>query len=183
MEQQQRAGFVGRIVGHGDGRAIGDVAQVSALAGVDAQGLEVNRTGGNQIGAVVLVEVEQIGQMLEVVRIQIARFQCLVGQDVVGELFDLKLNALLGEEGLDGLENLGMGSGRRADDELDGLGGFSGLALFGLSCISGGRGFDRSLGGRLGRLLRRRAGRQRRNQHKGQQRGKDFLGKLHGFSS
>ncbi len=49
--------------------------------------------------------------MLEIIRIQIARFQCLVGQDVVGELFDLKLNAPARRGGLDGLENLGMGAG------------------------------------------------------------------------
>ena len=46
--------------------------------------------GGSQLGAVVLVEVQQIGQVLEVVGIDVTGVQCLVGQNVIGE-FDMKM--------------------------------------------------------------------------------------------
>ena len=73
----------------------------------------------DQIGIVLFVEVVQIRDVLEVVRIQIALDQRGVRGDVVGELNDLERPARLREHVLGRVQDLRVRCGRCAD--RDGL--------------------------------------------------------------
>ena len=111
LKQQQCPGFVGGVVGHGDDIAVGQVAQSGLGARIDAEGLIVDTGHGNQIGALFLIEIVQIGDMLEVVGVDLTAVYHQVGLDIVLKLGDLQLPALLGEN-LRGLgQNLRMGGG------------------------------------------------------------------------
>ena len=118
-QQLQSAGLVGGIVGHGDGSAVSDVLQVVALARIDAERLVVDGADADQMGAVLLVEALEVGAMLEVVGVNLALLGGGVGQDVVGELGDGELVALLLENLLDrAVQNLSVGRGGSADIDL-----------------------------------------------------------------
>ena len=70
--------------------------------------------GADQAGAVLHVEVIQVGDVLEVVGVQGTVLHSLVGEDIVVELPDLQGDPLLGQEVLHHLQNLGVGGrGRR----------------------------------------------------------------------
>ena len=79
----------------------------------------MNAAGIDQMGAVFFIEAVHVGDVLEVVGIQLALFQRGVGDDVVFELDDLQSVAFLGQDLLGDLQDLGVGSGGCAD--LDGL--------------------------------------------------------------
>ena len=68
--------------------------------------------------AVVGVEVLQIRDVLEVVRVQIASFELEVRLNVIVKDDDFKVDAFFGENRLGRFENLGMRCGGCADDEL-----------------------------------------------------------------
>ncbi len=67
LEQQKRASFVGAVVGDGYSSAIGQVRKARCFAGIDAKGLIVDGGHGNQMRAVLSVEVRKVGLVLEVV--------------------------------------------------------------------------------------------------------------------
>ena len=69
----------------------------------------MHRSQRFQVCAVFLIEIVQIGLVLKEVGVQLSTLQRLVGQDVVGELLDLQLNALLFQNGRRLLENLPVG--------------------------------------------------------------------------
>ncbi len=89
-QQQQSAGLVGGIVGHGDGCAVRDVGKVIALARIDAERLIVDGADADEVGAVLLVEAVKVGGVLEVVGIDLAALGDKVGLDIVAELNDLR---------------------------------------------------------------------------------------------
>ena len=72
LEQGQRAGLVGGVIRHGNGSAVRNILQVRGFAGIDAHRLIVHSARAYQLGAVFLVEILQIREMLEIVGIQIA---------------------------------------------------------------------------------------------------------------
>ena len=74
--------------------------------------------GGDEVGAVLGVEVEQVWLVLEVVRVDLAVGKGEVGQDVVVENGDLELIAQGLELTADGLEDLGVRGAGGADNEL-----------------------------------------------------------------
>ena len=59
-----------------------DRAQVALLAAVDAHGLNVDTGNGDQVGALLLIEVVQVGLMLEVVGVALAILNDGVGDQV-----------------------------------------------------------------------------------------------------
>ena len=115
--------FVGAVVRHGDDVALGQLVEAGLAAAVDAHGLVVDGGGGDELGAVLGVEVQQVGLVLEVVRVELAVGEGEVRHDVVVEDLDLKLIAQGLKLTLDGLKDLGVGRAGRADDELFELGG------------------------------------------------------------
>ena len=68
----------------------------------------------DQMGAAVLVEIVHVGDVLEVVGIQLAVLHVVVGQHVVVVIHDLQGDALLGQDLLGLLQDLGVGRGGRA---------------------------------------------------------------------
>ena len=56
-----------------------DRAQVTLLAAVDAHGLNVDAGNRDQVGALLLIEVVQVGLMLEVVGVALAIFNEVLG--------------------------------------------------------------------------------------------------------
>lgn len=151
-QQLQSAGLIGGVVGHGDGRAVRNVCQIIALARIDAERLIVDRADADQMGAVLLVEAVEVGGVLEVVGIDLAALGDKVGLHIVAELNDLQVDALLGQNLLGHIQDLGMGRGGGGDlqgraGQLAGLsGGLGGrFRSAGSSAFSGG-----GLGGRGG---------------------------------
>ena len=156
-QQLQGAGLVGGIVGHGDGSAVSDVLQVVALARVDAERLVVDGADADQMGAVLLVEALEVGGVLEVVGVDLATLGDQVGLDVVAELDNFQGDALLGQDVLGSVQDLGMGRGGSGNLQggagqvggllRGGLAGGSSLALGGGGALSSGRGSGRTAGG------------------------------------
>ena len=68
--------------------------------------------------AVLRVEILEVGDVLEVVCVQIARFELKVRLNVIVKDDDFKVDAFFGENRLGRFENLGMRGGGCADDEL-----------------------------------------------------------------
>ena len=104
----------------------------------------MDETGGDEISAVGGVEAVHIGGVLEVVGVQGAVLQGGVGQYIVVIDHDLQVNALLGQGGLDDLQQLAVRCGAGADDQLDRLGGGDLLRRGG---SLSGRGFGSGRGG------------------------------------
>ena len=132
-QQLQGAGLVGGVVGHGDGRTVRDSGKVIALARIDAERLIVDSADADEMGAVLLVEAVEVGGVLEVVGIDLAALGDKVGLHIVAELNDLQVDALLGQNLLGHIQDLGMGRGGGGD--LQGRAG----QLAGLSSGLGGR--------------------------------------------
>ena len=86
-------------------------AQVALLAAVDAHGLNVDTGNGDQVGALLLIEVVQVGLMLEVVGVALAILNDGVGDHIVIVLLDVQRNALVGQDLLADLQDLAVGSG------------------------------------------------------------------------
>ena len=83
----------------------------------------MNQAGGHEVGAVLLVVILEIGDVLEVVGIDGAGGRVLVGLDVIGVLLHLELDALLGEEGRGEIrQDLGMRRGAGGDGQHGGIG-------------------------------------------------------------
>ena len=106
----------------------------------------MDSAGGGQFGAVFGVKVVQIGLVLEEVSVQVAVGQGFVGHDVVGELFDLQLDALLGQLVADGFQDLGVGGGGGADHQFGGAFGGS----FGSGGAAAGEGEGQDSGAEAG---------------------------------
>ncbi|GFN02625.1 hypothetical protein Smic_11810 [Streptomyces microflavus] len=121
-EQLEGAAAVGGVVGDGYGLAGLDVLEVLDLLGVETQGLQVHVHDRDDGGVVLLVEVVQVGLVLEEVGVDLAGLGGGVRQDVVRELLDLQLEALLLRQVLlDEVQDVGVRRRGRGDDE--GLGG------------------------------------------------------------
>ena len=65
----------------------------------------------HQMGAVALIEVIQVGDVLEVVGIQLTAFHRGIGNDVIVELRDLQGDALLGQQIPDHFQDLSVRAG------------------------------------------------------------------------
>ena len=115
LEQEQGAGLVGGVVGHGDLSAVSQLVDAGGLAGIQAEGLVVNLSGADQVGAVADVELVHVGDVLEVVGVQLTALHRQVGLDVVVELHDLQGDALLSQDALGYLQDLSVGGGSGAD--------------------------------------------------------------------
>ena len=70
--------------------------------------------GAHQVGAVAGVEVVHVGDVLEVVGVQLAVLHVVVGQHVVIVIHNLQGDAVLGQDLLGLLQDLGVGRGGRA---------------------------------------------------------------------
>ena len=127
------------------------------------------------MGAVLLVEAVEVGGVLEVVGVNLAALGDEVGLDVVAELNNLEVDALLGQNLLGHVQDLGMGRGGGSDlqgrtGQFAGLGG--GLGSLGGSCgaLGGGSlrgcgdGISRSGGAASGQRQGQRSGERCRNQ-------------------
>ena len=77
------------------------------------------------MGAAGLVELLQIGQVLEVVGVLVAVLHGGVGHHVVAVLVDHQLDALLRQDGHALVQNLGVGGGRGGHRQGDGLSGIA----------------------------------------------------------
>ena len=73
---------------------------------VDAHGLNVDAGNGDQVGALLLIEVVQVGLMLEVVGIALAILNDGVGDHIVIVLLDVQRDALVGQDLLADLQHL-----------------------------------------------------------------------------
>ena len=174
-QQLQSAGLVGGVVGHGDGRAVRNACQIIALARIDAERLIVDRADADQMGAVLLVEAVEVGGVLEVVGVNLTALGDEVGLDVVAELNNLEVDALLGQDLLGHVQDLGVGRGGGGDlqgrtGQLTGLGGGLGSrgrssrALGGSGLGGGSDGIGRSGGAAGGQRQGQRSGERCRNQ-------------------
>ena len=118
----------------------------------------------HQVGAVLSVEVVQIGDVLEVVGVLGALFHSGVGDHIVAVDMDFQVDALLGQNGHALLQNFGVGRGGGGHVQNGGLRG-----------LSRSFGFSRGLGLGGGLLLGAAAGGQRQAQHQGQCQSQQFL--------
>src|SRR5690606_31845006 len=86
--------------------------------GVDAERLYMHVGDADQISATALVELIEIGFVLEEVGIQTAFGNLQVGLHVVGKDLDIELHAFTGQRGFDELEDLGVGNGSGGDAQF-----------------------------------------------------------------
>ena len=121
----------------------------------------------HQVGAILSVEVVQIGDVLEVVGVNAAVLHRGVGLDVVGKLHDLQVDSLLRQQFLHHGQDLGVGSGRGAH--------LQGGALQGAGLGGGGRGVSVCGGGVGGTGGAAAAGQQAEGQGAGQEQGCELL--------
>src|SRR5690606_21135191 len=94
VQQQQGAAAIGGVVGDGDGGPVGDIVQRGQLAGIDAERLDVHASDTGQVGTTALVELVEIGLVLEEVGIQTAFGDLQVGLYIVGEDLDIQIDTL-----------------------------------------------------------------------------------------
>ena len=97
LEHAQRARLVDDVVHDRDAVAVLDLIQRGVLLGVDAQRRDQRVADGDQLDAVLLAPVVHEVVVLEGVQVDVTVGQRLVGDDVVGELDQLDVDALLGE--------------------------------------------------------------------------------------
>ena len=71
----------------------------------------------DQVGAVLLIEIVHVGDVLEVVGIQFALFHGVVGDHIVVEFLDDQGVALFGHQFLGDLQNFTVGRGGGADGD------------------------------------------------------------------
>lgn len=93
----------------------GDCVKAGLSAAVQAHGLDVDGCHGDDVGALLSVEVVEVGGVLEVVCQNSAVFNDVVGNDVVAVGLDIKGDVLLGEDLLCDLEDLRVRSYGRCD--------------------------------------------------------------------
>ena len=103
----------------------------------------------HQMGAAGLVELLQIGQVLEVVGVLVAVLHGGVGHHVVAVLVDHQLDALLRQDGHALVQNLGVGGGGGGHRQGDGLSGIA-ARLGGGAVISGAAVIGGAAAGRPG---------------------------------
>lgn len=113
------------------------------LAAVNADRLYMDSSDGNDVSVVFRVEVVQIGGVLEVVRVDFAALNYIVGLNVIGELLDVEGYVLLGEDILCNGENFSVRSGRCGDG--NGLAGKRVVIDSGIVAV-GGIVYDRDYG-------------------------------------
>src|SRR5690606_26556453 len=82
------------------------------------EGLDVDVGHAHQIGTATLVELIQVGLVLEEVGIQTTFGDLQVRLHVVGEDLDIQLHALFGQSGFDELADLRVGNTRGGDAEF-----------------------------------------------------------------
>ena len=111
--------------------------QSGLLAAVQAHGLHVDRSSGDNLGAVLGVEVVQVGLMLEVVGVNFAAVNNQVGLDVVVELLDHEGDVLSSQDVLGDGQDLSMGRG--GSSHGDGGAGQSGVIDGSVVAITGKR--------------------------------------------
>lgn len=87
------------------------------LAAVEAHRLHVDDQNGDEVRAVLGVEVIQIRNVLEVVGVNLAALHDVVRLDVVGELLDVEGDVLRGQDLLGDGEDLGVRGGRCGDGD------------------------------------------------------------------
>ena len=133
-QQKQRARLVGVVSRDQDGCVSSNVRNRGNTIAVEAERLIVDLGSSDEIRAVGSVEAVQIRGVLEVVRIERAVSQGLVGQHIVVVDHDLEVIALGSQRVLNLLENFSVRSGGSAN--LQHLK----LAIGGSSSIGGGGG-------------------------------------------
>ena len=122
------------------------------------------------MGTVLLVEAVEVGGVLEVVGINLAALGDEVGLDVIAELNNLEVDALLGQNLLGHVQNLGVGRGGGGDlqgrtGQFAGLGGGLGSRGRSSRALGGGSdGIGRSGGAAGGQRQGQRSGERCRNQ-------------------
>ena len=97
LEHAQRARLVDDVVHDRDAVAVLDLIERGVLLGVDAQRRDQRVADGDQLDAMLLAPVVHEVVVLEGVEVDVAVGQRLVGDDVVGELDQLDVDALLRE--------------------------------------------------------------------------------------
>ena len=121
LQQQQRPGFVGGVVGNRDDITVGNVTEGSLGARIDAEGLIVDARNGHQMGTLFGIEVVEVRDMLEVVGVDFAAVHYQIGLHIVFKLGDLQRPAFLGKDFGGFCQNLRVRHGR---------GGYGDGALF-----------------------------------------------------
>ena len=121
FEQAQGAGFVGGVIGHGNGTALFDIRQFFNLFGIHAQWLDMNFADGSEAQLFFLVHIVKVRCMLEKVGIELPVGQGHVGLHVVGKFLDDQIVTVLGEQGFGHKHDVLVREGRDADDDV--LGG------------------------------------------------------------
>lgn len=115
LKKKQSACFVGCIVGNSNLSAVLQLLEIGDALGVDAHGLKMNCGYGNKVSALFLVEVLQVGAMLEVVCVNVAVLGYIIGLNVVGEFLYFERIAFLLKDGGNGVvQDFCMGGGNSA---------------------------------------------------------------------
>ena len=156
LEEEKCAGLVGVVSGDDDGCAGLKLGEIAHAVAVDAERLIVDLGSGDEVSAVGSVEAVQVRGVLEVVGVERAVRQGLVGQDIVVIGDDLELVALVGKRLLDLLEDLCVRGGGGADLQhfqlavgglgSGGIGGGSSVSGLALGCAAGEGGNDQQSG-------------------------------------
>ena len=137
LQQEQGAGFVGGVVGDCNHVAVCQIAQRGLGTRINAERLIVDGGHGHQIGALLFIEVVQIGGVLEVVGVDFAAVYNQVGLHIVFKLGDLQRPALFGKKLCGLCQNFRVGRGRSGHgDGALGLYGFCGLGTGGCAALN-----------------------------------------------
>ena len=112
-----------------------DGVEAGLLAAVDAHGLDVDAGDGDQVGAVLRVEVVQVGLVLEVVGVHRAVLDHVVGDDVVVKFLDVQGDALGLQDGHADLQHFAVGGG--GGGAAHGLAGQGVVVHFGVVAVGG----------------------------------------------
>ena len=118
LKQEQGARLVGGIVGDGNGVAVGDLFEGRLGSGINAEGLIMDPAGNAEVGAVVGVEVLQVVDVLEIIGVDLAAVDDIVGLDIILKLDDLKFVALCCQDRLYLRQDLRVGCGARGDSNV-----------------------------------------------------------------
>ena len=98
-------------------KLLGQGVQSGLLAAVEAHGLHMDGGDGHDVGTLLLIEVLQVGQVLEVVGVHGAVVYHGVGHNIVIVALDIQGDALSGQDGLGNLQDLGVGGGGGSDGD------------------------------------------------------------------
>ena len=119
LKKIQCSCFIGAVVGYKNLGAFGNIFKRSSFASVNAVRFIMDRSDCFKVRVMVLVEVLHIRSVLEVVGVEIAAFNVLVRENVIGVFLDFEGVTLCCEVFLYKVENLGVRSRRCTD--FDGL--------------------------------------------------------------